>query len=176
MQLFLEAPILSTFPCNLADIILLYVQENTEEKVDYLRQLREFLKDQPPLGDASEEINIRDALLDLEKQVTQYCRKHQIISPPPSKVWRHSSLSSPDHNNNINLVTSTVTHAWGRSGVVKAVWTKQYSLAHYTSKHSCLHCTLVSSTDHTHQRRERSGAPSSNLWTIPQNEERPIKK
>ena len=27
------------------------------------------------------------------------------------------------------------------------------------------HLWLVSSPDHTHQRRERSGAPSSNLWT-----------
>ena len=35
---------------------------------------------------------------------------------------------------------------------------------------------LVSSQVHTHQRRERSGAPSSNPWTVPQNEERPIKQ
>ena len=63
-----------------------YTQENSEQKVEYLRQLRQFLKDQPPLGDASEEVNIRDAILGLERQVTQYCRKHQITSPEASKV------------------------------------------------------------------------------------------
>ena len=58
------------------------LQENSAEKAEYLRQLKHFLKEQPPLGDASEEVNIRDALLSLEKHVTQYCRKHQITSPP----------------------------------------------------------------------------------------------
>ena len=62
------------------------IQERSEEKTEYFRQLKEFLKDKPPLGDASEEVDMRDALLSLEKQVSHYCRKHQITSPPVSEV------------------------------------------------------------------------------------------
>lgn len=69
-------------------------QENHEEKVEYLRQLKGFLREQPALGDGSDELNIRGALLSLEKQVTQYCRKHQITSPPPpeSKVHQYTNI------------------------------------------------------------------------------------
>ena len=63
-----------------------YIQEKSEEKIEYFRRLKQFLKDEPPLGDASEEVDIRDTLLSLEKHVSQYCRKHQITSPPASKV------------------------------------------------------------------------------------------
>ena len=63
-----------------------YIQERSEEKNEYFRRLKQFLKDEPPLGDASEEVDIRDTLLSLEKHVSQYCRKHQITSPPASKV------------------------------------------------------------------------------------------
>lgn len=58
--------------------------------MEYLRQLKGFLREQPALGDGSEEMSIREALLSLEKHVTHYCRKHQIKSPPPdSKVHEH---------------------------------------------------------------------------------------
>lgn len=76
-------------------------QENREDKVEYFRQLKQFLKEQPVLGDGNEEVNIREALINLEKHVMQYCREHQITSPPPpdskariaqyqvSSLWNH---------------------------------------------------------------------------------------
>ena len=66
--------------------------------MEYLRQLKGFLREQPALGDGSEEMSIREALLSLEKHVTHYCRKHQIKSPPPdSKVheyWNSQKFNS----------------------------------------------------------------------------------
>ena len=39
------------------------------------------LRTRPSFGDGSEEVNIREALLNLEAHVAQYCTRHDIVSP-----------------------------------------------------------------------------------------------
>lgn len=44
------------------------------------------LRTRPPFGDGSEEVNIREALLNLETHVAQYCTRHNIASPQPEQI------------------------------------------------------------------------------------------
>ena len=59
-------------------------------KIEYLQGLRRFLHRVPALDGSSEEMRLKDALLTLEHQVTDYCRSHCIGSPPNGVAPVHS--------------------------------------------------------------------------------------
>ena len=69
--------------------LLLCGQENSEEKEEYLRDLRAFLGHIPLAEQSYEERQLKDCLRMLEKQVTNYCNSHNIvIARPRLPAWR----------------------------------------------------------------------------------------
>lgn len=53
------------------------------DKVEYIQGLRRLLRQRPAMEGSMDEMRLKDALLSLERHVTQYCRSHRIASPPP---------------------------------------------------------------------------------------------
>ena len=86
-----------------------------ENRCFYFRELQRLLQDQPPLGDNSEEVNIRETLLDLERYVTRYCRKQNIVL-------------SPQRSQRTHLLSSHVLSKVSRTSCIKTVWVSGLSL------------------------------------------------
>ena len=61
-------------------------QENYTERTRYIQELQKILRDRSLLGEGNEEMDIRVALLDLDRQVSQYCKSNNITSPPHART------------------------------------------------------------------------------------------
>ena len=54
--------------------------------MEYFKDLTRLLRDQPSLGDGSEEVYIRETLVELERCVTRYCTKKNIVISPKKRI------------------------------------------------------------------------------------------